>query len=363
MPSLLRGDQTATFAILSFLYASMTVYTFSRLKMLHAITGQALDTQKLFVVTLLLTCVLRTLSFVGLTSLAVQSIEYGGDDNDDTGERDEDEEFYEKAVLVMFDLPDYTIVTAYLLLVIVYAETFLHARRHWLDPIQMRRRWVVWYLGANSVLYGVQITLYTLLFVPRVPQSLLIQLLFITLGAISFCLPIAVAIGYFYLTYRFSAFPYRSQHAAKRVKKVGLVMKVWTVGRFIWGCFAVFFSLSFVSTSNDTAYSTVLICLFVCTELIPFLLALDTEILNVLAILSSNSRELRVDSVDSTTTGGPLSGATNRNVDFDFEEPLLSPDDEEFASSIGLEDIANSMGIAESSSDLAAGLGASETKS
>ena len=292
----LAPELTATFCLLTFMDLSMTLHTFGRLRQLHSVAGNHLDTQKLFVVTLLLTCLLRTLSFLGITILCVESIDVYDEDRDtdedviDGGAEDTDEAFYEKAVLTMFDLPDFTIVTAYLLLVIVYAETYLHARRHWLDAMSLRRRWIRLYLCGNVVLYALQLSLYSLIFVPHLAQPLVFDLIYTVQGAISFALPLLVAVLFVFLTFKFSGFPFRSLAAEKRLRRVSFVLNIWTVGRLAWGTFAVFSVLSKWSTDySNTVYSIFLVILFLCAEIIPFLLALDAQVLSVLAILSTGA--------------------------------------------------------------------------
>lgn len=70
---------------------------------------------------------MRCLSFLAIGALNVQSIALneGADDGRapaqqptmDAGPEDPDTTFYEKAVLVLFDLPDFMIISAYVLLV------------------------------------------------------------------------------------------------------------------------------------------------------------------------------------------------------------------------------------------------------
>jgi hypothetical protein len=44
-----------------------------------------------------------------------------------------------QAVLVLFDLPDFMIISAYVLLALVWAEAFIQSRSHWLSVKQFRR--------------------------------------------------------------------------------------------------------------------------------------------------------------------------------------------------------------------------------
>lgn len=44
-----------------------------------------------------------------------------------------------QAVLVLFDLPDFMIISAYVLLALVWAEAFIQSRNHWLSVKHFRR--------------------------------------------------------------------------------------------------------------------------------------------------------------------------------------------------------------------------------
>lgn len=123
----------------------------------------------------------------------------------DYEDRDDDltsqEIFFEKAILVLFDLPvrltlrpntvtrreqfaelgcvfngaqDFSIVSAYVLLGLVWVEAFLQSRRHWLSAVEFRRKMLIGYLVFNMCLYGAQMTLYLLLFLPSIDEVRLI---------------------------------------------------------------------------------------------------------------------------------------------------------------------------------------------
>ena len=72
-----------------------------------------------------LACVVRVMSFVGLGALQIANVQvnysmasYDGEDDD----KDENQAFYDKAVIVLFDLPDYVIISTYVLMMLVWAE-------------------------------------------------------------------------------------------------------------------------------------------------------------------------------------------------------------------------------------------------
>ncbi|CAN0362280.1 unnamed protein product, partial [Hapterophycus canaliculatus] len=74
----------------------------------------------------LLLCLTRTMGFVTIGALNMQSVGFEGVASyRRSWTNDPDERFYEKTMLVLFDLPDFMIVSAYTLLAVVWAEAFL----------------------------------------------------------------------------------------------------------------------------------------------------------------------------------------------------------------------------------------------
>ena len=105
-------------------------YVQRKLRLLH-LRSPAMDTKKLFVMSVWLACVIRVMSFVGLFALQMANIKVhyslgSVDDGDESG--DKNQKFYDKAVVVLFDLPDYIIVSAHVLMTMVWAECFMHSR-------------------------------------------------------------------------------------------------------------------------------------------------------------------------------------------------------------------------------------------
>ena len=103
---------------------TLTAAATTQLRFLHARSPE-LDTKKLFVMSVWLACVVRVMSFVGLGALQIANVQvnysmssYDGGDDD----RDENQAFYDKAVIVLFDLPDYVIISTYVLMTLVWAE-------------------------------------------------------------------------------------------------------------------------------------------------------------------------------------------------------------------------------------------------
>ena len=111
------------------------------------------------------------------------------------------EDFYYKASLVQFDLPDFCFVSAYVLLLIVWAEAILQSRRHWLSSSSFKRMWILGYMIFNILLYSTQASLYSLLFVPQINQRILGDFIYLTLTTISFGVPLLWICCYLYLSF------------------------------------------------------------------------------------------------------------------------------------------------------------------
>jgi hypothetical protein len=102
------------------------LYVYFKLKRLYDVSD-VLNTKKLFVMSCFLTCILRVMSFGTLTAFKISddydltSSRYGGDD--DIGADNGD--FFNKSMVVLFDFPDFSIISAYMLLAVAWGEAFL----------------------------------------------------------------------------------------------------------------------------------------------------------------------------------------------------------------------------------------------
>ena len=114
-----------------------------------------------------------------------------------------------QAVVVLFDLPNYIVLSTYVLLMLVWAECFLESRYHTFREIRWRRTWLISYMIFNVVLYGGQVVLYLLLFLPIEIDYAIQGLLFAMLTVINFFLVVVAILLYFYMNCKFSGFPFK----------------------------------------------------------------------------------------------------------------------------------------------------------
>lgn len=123
-----KGLSTACLCLAG-IYFLLALYTYLKLVWLQSNTSQGLNTRKLFVVYLLLVSVLRLMSFTSMAVLDFEHVDYNfhSDPNNRLRTTDDKEsaEFFDKASLVLFDFPDFCCVSAYVLLIVIWADTYM----------------------------------------------------------------------------------------------------------------------------------------------------------------------------------------------------------------------------------------------
>ncbi|GMH77303.1 hypothetical protein TrLO_g11892 [Triparma laevis f. longispina] len=281
--------------ISAFLYLLMQIFVQRKLRFLQARSPE-LDTKKLFVMSVWLACVVRVMSFVGLGALQIANVQvnYSMDNGEGSGDDDDvvdqNQAFYDKAVIVLFDLPDYIIVSTYVLMILVWAECFLESRFHTFKSSYFRKHWLIMYMVFNAILYGGQIVLYIILFMSEDAAFFgvnLRNLLFVIVTGINFVTVFFTGVLYLYLSFKFSGFPYRSSSAKKNFAKISQVIAYWSVARVIWGV-AMLLSyennIGWVSESDNSLISLVLIVLFIACELGPIFISLDYSLLSIIGL-------------------------------------------------------------------------------
>jgi hypothetical protein len=101
------------------MYLTLSFHCYRRLMYLQKHSHE-LNTRKLFVMSSFLCCVLRVMSF---TSIVVLNIGYVS--VDETLNAENEDTFLGAAMLVLIDFPNYVIISAYMLIAVVWAEAFL----------------------------------------------------------------------------------------------------------------------------------------------------------------------------------------------------------------------------------------------
>ena len=180
---------------LTILYFLLFVYTGKRLIWLQSNSSSGLNTRKLFVMTCMLTSALRVMSFGSMAMLDLGRVDFEVESDDVSGTGD----FFEKSSLVLFNFPDFCCISAYVLLLVIWAETYLKSRRHWYSTMRFRKAWMLGYFIFNIILYASQLTIYSLLLLPSVDKYYETTLMYLTLSAFNLVLPVLWIALYLYL--------------------------------------------------------------------------------------------------------------------------------------------------------------------
>lgn len=188
---------------LTVLYLLLLIFAGKKLLWLQSNSSAGLNTRKLFVMTSMLTAGLRVMSFGSMAMLDLGRVDFqvkSTSDNFGTDDSSGDGDFFEKASLVLFNFPDFCCISAYVLLLVIWAETYLKSRRHWYSSIRFRKAWMFGYFIFNIILYVSQLTIYSLLLLPSVDKYYETTLMYLTLSAFNLVLPVFYVVLYLYLS-------------------------------------------------------------------------------------------------------------------------------------------------------------------
>lgn len=292
---------TVTLLVSSILYAFCLLLVKRRISSWESSTE--FNLKKLLVLSVGLVCLIRIMSFFGVAAMNLANIstEYtikpvdgsGNDDNNtESDEEDRDQDFYDGAMTVLFDLPNCIVVSTYVLLTVVWSECFLYSRHHTENTIQWRKFWLGSYMLFNAGLYATQIILYILIFWPGPSSSrnnIVRTILYVAMTGINFIAVFLVFVLYLYLSMKFSGFPFRTPEAENSLSQITSLITFWSVARILWGIAMLFIYmwkvelLQSTTENGDTNYSFILLLfLFVICEIIPILTMLDYSYLTII---------------------------------------------------------------------------------
>ena len=114
-----------------------------------------------------------------------------------------------------------------------------------------------------------QVSLYSLLFVPRVDQALLATVLYACLAALNLGLPLLWLVGFVFQTVRFAGYPFVSARARARLHALVHLSVVWTAARLCWGMVALTTVLQgwlARAQASQSHYAAVLVAVFLVSE-------------------------------------------------------------------------------------------------
>ena len=132
--------------VASVLYFFCFILAKRKLSFLHGINPE-LGLIKLLVLSVLLVCVVRMMTFIGITAMDIANVRahYSLQPAKISYDRDsaletKNQNFYDASMTVLFDLPNAIVVSTYVLLTLVWAECFLQSRFHTESTIKWKTR-------------------------------------------------------------------------------------------------------------------------------------------------------------------------------------------------------------------------------
>jgi len=170
-----------------------------------------MSTKKLLILSVALVSVVRIMTILGVAAMNVANVrahyklspQSSEDHPKNDFPRDQHQLFYDKAMTVLFDLPNCMVVSTYVLLTLVWAECFVKARLHTESAATLKRTWLIYFMIFNSLLYAMQLTLYGSLFLLP-PTKMVRSVIYIGITGINFTAVLLVLVFYVSLNIRFS---------------------------------------------------------------------------------------------------------------------------------------------------------------
>lgn len=254
---------------------------------------------------MLLVCVIRIMSFVGVTAMDIANVRahYSPKPSTSTTE-DQNQRFYDASMTVLFDLPNAIVVSTYVLLTLVWAECFLQSRLHTESVIKWKTRWLMCYTIFNFCLYSIQSILYLLVFWP-IFYNVAKSILYAAMTGINFAAVILVCVLYYYLNLQFAGFPFRSRHTRESLKKISSVFALWSISRIVWAIAMLIVFIYGIELLQDSFW----------TPIVLFLLLLFCEIVPILAMLDYSFYQIIDFEIGSNSNENHLAGEERRRND------------------------------------------------
>jgi hypothetical protein len=171
-------------------------------------TNPELSLKKLLVFSVLLVCVIRIMTFGGVTAMDIANVRaHYKPIPSHSHSNSRTQNFYDTSLSVLFDLPNAIVVSTYILLTLVWAECFLQSRFHTESAGEWQKRWLIGYAVFNTCLYLTQLILYLSLFCADFTNNSLQifrSILYIAMTGINFIAVLLVSILYIYLSVQFA---------------------------------------------------------------------------------------------------------------------------------------------------------------
>lgn len=202
---ILLGDNVPTFDALTvalliacILYSFCFILAMRKLASLVRVRPE-MSTKMLLVLSVGLVCLVRIMTLVLVAAMNIANVRA----HYSLQPTSKNQGFYDKAMTVLFDLPNCIVVSTYVLLTLVWAECFLESRFHTESVIKWKKRWLLLYMIFNSTLYATQLILYTCIFFAH-KNNVVRTVIYAAITGINFASVFLVLLVYLYLNVRFS---------------------------------------------------------------------------------------------------------------------------------------------------------------
>lgn len=255
---------------------------------------------------------------------------------------DKNQAFYDAAMTVLFDLPNAIFVSIYVLLALVWAESFLDVKFINQSKYLWKRRYLIFFATFNFVLYSTQLVLYSLIVAGS--SSGVVRTILYAVTPLLNCIAVLLVLAIYIFSHtKFSGFPFRSSQARDEFQKMSRILGQWSVTRLLWGLGMIYVFIENIELLQDSQApflsATALLLMLVACEIGPLFILLDyfysdnADLENVAnndmsALALGNYDELRGD--HSVERIDDVNGAFDTDNLFGREfaaiEPLLEPD-------------------------------------
>ena len=291
-----NGDITFFLAITCFLLAA---FTFRKFQKVYSALEGVWNTKMLLMASVTMSSIVRFTTFITLTIVS-----YSTATENEEGEtvlrgrtdfgRSRSVQLYTRSIDVLINVGDYTIISAYFLLLVITLETFQLTRSHPYGTQTFRRTGMITYLTVNTGMYTLQIGLYLgALFSSTETSRDVMQAVYLILSVLNVGVPLICMAMYCCLSCVFSGYPFKSVAAKNWWHSMIRVTAIWTIGRFVWGGVSIFTyddGWSDVKDRERWVFSVILITLFIFAEVLPITWLLSINVDRLLAYEDRSSK-------------------------------------------------------------------------
>ena len=355
---LLNSDPTVTISVdlftvcllLASLLFGFTLILTKRKYDVLARSDPTFDIKKLLVLSAGTVCFLRIMSFVGVIAMDVANVRAhytlnpasrstsASSTKDASEPIERNQSFYDSSMTVLFDLPNAIVISTYVLLTLVWAECSLLSRFHTRSSVIWRKRWLLWYMIFNSLVYSTQIVLYILIFGAGGEEesygvAIVRNVVNVAMAGINFAAVFLVLLLYLYLNVSFSGFPFRSQSSKEGLRRITNVVTYWSVSRILWGLATLtlyIHDVDLLRPSSGWWSPILLLLLLIACEISPIIVLMDYSFMTIFEFADVATREMSslatgrhvLMTPTSTSFEGEMEGGARNGGMVDSGQPL-----------------------------------------